>query len=154
MTNKKIYTPTSPPHPFYPAATSSLHHAISPPPSTGRESKAIPIVAPPSPCKATSISTTSTHSLTKENLLSNNESITRKVAGPSSSTTSSSAAAAAVAVAVSGNSTEKEIEALLLSFDGKTLHQQKQLLGDKLFPLVKVSNSYHVLGAIELTLLL
>lgn len=33
----------------------------------------------------------------------------------------------------------KDVEALLLSFEGKPVHEKKQLLGDKLFPLVKVN---------------
>lgn len=31
-----------------------------------------------------------------------------------------------------------EIKAMLNSFDGKAIHEKKQLLGDQLFPLVKV----------------
>jgi hypothetical protein len=99
----------------------------------GRESKAIPIVAPPK--TANSTSSASTHSLTKENLLNNNsETITRKVAGPSSSSTSSAPPIVVAATAAA----DKEVEALLISFEGKPIHEKKQLLGDKLFPLVKV----------------
>jgi hypothetical protein len=32
-----------------------------------------------------------------------------------------------------------EIEALFETFKGKPMHEQKQLLGDRLFPLVKVN---------------
>lgn len=32
----------------------------------------------------------------------------------------------------------KEIESLLMSLEGKPIHEKKQLLGDRLFPLVKV----------------
>lgn len=31
-----------------------------------------------------------------------------------------------------------EIQTMLSSFEGKAIHEQKQLLGDQLFPLVKV----------------
>jgi hypothetical protein len=33
------------------------------------------------------------------------------------------------------------VKALLNSFEGKSLHEQKQLLGDELFPLVKVGQT-------------
>lgn len=34
-----------------------------------------------------------------------------------------------------------EIKAMLNSFDGKAIHEKKQLLGDQLFPLVKVRST-------------
>lgn len=40
-----------------------------------------------------------------------------------------------------------KVESLISSFEGKPLHEQKQLLGDQLFPLVKViivGVSFHV----------
>ncbi|KAI9473731.1 MAG: hypothetical protein EXX96DRAFT_579118 [Benjaminiella poitrasii] len=80
-----------------------------------KESKAIPIVAPP-PLDVKS--SKNTHPLTEENLhnkMSN------------SSTTQSS----------EKSDIRKEIESLLDSLEGKPIHEKKQLLGDKLFPLVK-----------------
>lgn len=35
-----------------------------------------------------------------------------------------------------------EIDAMLSSFDGKAIHEKKQLLGDQLFPLVKVKYTW------------
>lgn len=82
--------PLSPPlsQPFY-----------STPTTMRRESKAIPIVAPPH---------------------------------PSSSANSNKKPDSPPVVK------NKDVEALLLSFEGKPVHEKKQLLGDKLFPLVKV----------------
>lgn len=93
-------TTTSPAQPYY---TPVQRNAIpSPPiPSARRESKAIPIVAPPP--KPTSVSNTS-----------------------------SSSASTSTAI-------KEEVESMLISFEGKPVHEKKQLLGDKLFPLVKVS---------------
>lgn len=39
------------------------------------------------------------------------------------------------------NEAPTEISNLLISLEGKPLHEQKQLLGDQLFPLVKVNES-------------
>ena len=36
-----------------------------------------------------------------------------------------------------------EIKAMLASFDGKAIHEKKQLLGDQLFPLVKATGIKH-----------
>lgn len=38
--------------------------------------------------------------------------------------------------------TQKEIESLLISLENKPTHEKKQLLGDKLFPLVKVESKH------------
>ncbi|GAN00603.1 polyadenylate-binding protein 1 [Mucor ambiguus] len=105
MRNYKKPTSPSPPtttasaQPYY---TPVQRNVIpSPPiPSARRESKAIPIVAPPP--KPTSVTNTS----------------------------SSSASTSTVV--------KEEVESMLLSFEGKPIHEKKQLLGDKLFPLVKV----------------
>lgn len=102
----------SPPHsqPYY---GSPLNQAPHTPPLTTmrRESKAIPIVAPPHP-PSSSTMTSSTASLTKENLANSETTPTPII--------------------------NKDVEALLFSFEGKPIHEKKQLLGDKLFPLVKV----------------
>ncbi|KAI8066288.1 uncharacterized protein B0P05DRAFT_553712 [Gilbertella persicaria] len=115
----------SPTHqqPYYNPATSppiQREHNLSPPfIQPVKESKAIPIIAPPSTIvKAPS---TKTASLTKENLMNNNE----KTPEPSS------------ASPIISSSANKEIEELLVSLEGKPIHERKQLLGDKLFPLVK-----------------
>lgn len=39
-----------------------------------------------------------------------------------------------------------EIKAMLSSFDGKAIHEKKQLLGDQLFPLVKVKIAFYYFG--------
>lgn len=39
--------------------------------------------------------------------------------------------------------TQKEIQSLLDSLENKPTHEKKQLLGDKLFPLVKVKTNKH-----------
>jgi len=36
-----------------------------------------------------------------------------------------------------------EIKAMLASFEGKAIHEKKQLLGDQLFPLVKATGIKH-----------
>lgn len=130
MTSSNITKkPLSPPlsQPYYPSNqhnsgnASSLRSPVaipiqSPPLNTlRRESKAIPIVAPPPP-------TTSSAPLTKENL-ANNKILTGSTSSP---------------VVTNSNTSSSDIEALLLSFEGKPVQDKKQLLGDKLFPLVKV----------------
>lgn len=92
-------TTTSSAQPYY---TPAQRNAIpSPPiPSARRESKAIPIVAPPA--KPTSVTNTSSSSASTSTVI------------------------------------KEEVESMLISFEGKPIHEKKQLLGDKLFPLVKV----------------
>jgi hypothetical protein len=139
MTSSNITKkPLSPPlsQPYYPpnqhtsGNSTSLRSPVaipiqSPPLNTlRRESKAIPIVAPPPPPPATTTTATTTSApLTKENL-ANNKNLT-------GTTTTSS-------VVTPNSNANSEIEALLLSFEGKPIQDKKQLLGDKLFPLVKV----------------
>ncbi|GAA5806170.1 hypothetical protein HPULCUR_011700 [Helicostylum pulchrum] len=102
----------SPPHSQPSYYGSPLNQAPHTPPLTTmrRESKAIPIVAPPHP-PSSSTMTSSTASLTKENLVNSDTTPTPII--------------------------NKDVEALLFSFEGKPIHEKKQLLGDKLFPLVK-----------------
>ncbi|KAL9547423.1 hypothetical protein MBANPS3_006173 [Mucor bainieri] len=91
-------TTTSPAQPYYAPAP---RNAIPSPPIPGvrRESKAIPIVAPPP--KPTSVTNTSSSSASTSTVI------------------------------------KEEVESMLISFEGKPVHEKKQLLGDKLFPLVK-----------------
>lgn len=117
LTKKSPSPPQSQPS-YYGSPLNQTPHT---PPLTSmrRESKAIPIVAPPHP-PSSSTMTSSTASLTKENLVD-------------------SAPTPII---------NKDVEALLFSFEGKPIHEKKQLLGDKLFPLVKVvphlkNNSIH-----------
>lgn len=148
--------PLSPPlsQPYYPSTqhtngttnASSLRSppvAIpiqSPPLNTmRRESKAIPIVAPPAAAVVTPAATSSSAPLTKENLANN-----KILTGTSTTTTTTTAAnttsSSSLALAANSSSSaniNSEIEALLLSFEGKPIQEKKQLLGDKLFPLVK-----------------
>ncbi|KAI9356068.1 hypothetical protein BD770DRAFT_390373 [Pilaira anomala] len=106
LTKKSPSPPQSQPS-YYGSPLNQTPHT---PPLTSmrRESKAIPIVAPPHP-PSSSTMTSSTASLTKENLVD-------------------SAPTPII---------NKDVEALLFSFEGKPIHEKKQLLGDKLFPLVK-----------------
>lgn len=60
---------------------------------------------------------------------------------PHSSSSSSSSLTNKKLVDSSAPIKNKDVEALLLSFEGKPIHEKKQLLGDKLFPLVKVTNT-------------
>lgn len=107
----------SPPHSQPSYYGSPLNQAPHTPPLTTmrRESKAIPIVAPPHP-PSSSTMTSSTASLTKENLVNSDTTPTPII--------------------------NKDVEALLFSFEGKPIHEKKQLLGDKLFPLVKVVHTH------------
>lgn len=82
----------------------------STPTTMRRESKAIPIVAPP-PTPPLPHSSSSSSSLTNKKMVDS-----------------------------SAPTKNKDVEALLLSFEGKPIHEKKQLLGDKLFPLVKVTH--------------
>ncbi|EPB82196.1 hypothetical protein HMPREF1544_11079 [Mucor circinelloides 1006PhL] len=116
--------PTSPPattpsaQPYY----SPIQRNVipSPPiPTARRESKAIPIIAPPA----------------KPNSVTN---------------TSSSSASSSTAI-------KEEVKSMLLSFEGKPIHEKKQLLGDKLFPLVKSTGTkqapkvtIHLLDTVDL----
>ncbi|CAO3622628.1 unnamed protein product [Mucor hiemalis] len=143
MTSSNITKkPLSPPlsQPFYPTHhqhnsgnTSSLRSPVavpipSPPLNTlRRESKAIPIVAPPS-VTSTATTTSSSAPLTKENLANN------KILSDTSTTTSNTKSATSTSTA---SNAKNEIEALLRSIEGKPIQEKKQLLGDKLFPLVK-----------------
>jgi hypothetical protein len=103
---KPIIAPTSPPHSSTQSQQQTYYtpiqrNIIPSPTITRRESKAIPIVAPPP--KPISVTNTSN----------------------SSATTSTAV--------------KEEVESMLISFEGKPIHEKKQLLGDKLFPLVKVN---------------
>ncbi|KAI7904631.1 uncharacterized protein BX663DRAFT_503026 [Cokeromyces recurvatus] len=109
-----MYT-SSPPQPIYYNNEAMLPTVIK------KESKAIPIVAPSPSNTHLKESETTTHLLTKENLLSNdnnNVEITSTLSDKS-------------------DTNHKDIESLLNSLEGKPIHEKKQLLGDKLFPLVK-----------------
>ncbi|KAI8340983.1 hypothetical protein EDC96DRAFT_449829, partial [Choanephora cucurbitarum] len=95
-------------------------------------------------------------SLTQENLMNN-----QKAAEATTNTNTTSASANAGATNTTTNTTtmsatstapvvqtatgqqprSKEIEQLLLSIEGKPIHEKKQLLGDKLFPLVKATGT-------------
>jgi hypothetical protein len=48
-------------------------------------------------------------------------------------------AVGAAAAVVESTPKAAEIKAMFSSFDGKAMHEKKQLLGDQLFPMVKVS---------------
>jgi hypothetical protein len=61
------------------------------------------------------------------------------VAPPSASSASSSTSHQQP---MTNKDTNEEIQALIASFEGKPIHEKKQLLGDKLFPLVKVKYQY------------
>ncbi|KAI7889347.1 uncharacterized protein EV154DRAFT_284373 [Mucor mucedo] len=83
--------------PLSPPLSQPVYSTPTTPTNMKRESKAIPIVAPPTP-KKSSLPVEQQQQQPVKN---------------------------------------KDVEALLLSFEGKPVHEKKQLLGDKLFPLVK-----------------
>ncbi|ORE13680.1 hypothetical protein BCV71DRAFT_188720 [Rhizopus microsporus] len=60
------------------------------------------------------------------------------VAPPSASSASSSTSHQQ---SMTNKDTNEEIQALIASFEGKPIHEKKQLLGDKLFPLVKATGT-------------
>ncbi|ORE01205.1 hypothetical protein BCV72DRAFT_246127 [Rhizopus microsporus var. microsporus] len=60
------------------------------------------------------------------------------VAPPSASSASSSTSHQQP---MTNKDTNEEIQALITSFEGKPIHEKKQLLGDKLFPLVKATGT-------------
>jgi hypothetical protein len=45
--------------------------------------------------------------------------------------------------ATASKDNSEEAQALVASFEGKPIHEKKQMLGDKLFPLVKVRMYFH-----------
>ncbi|KAI8363884.1 hypothetical protein BD560DRAFT_403764 [Blakeslea trispora] len=158
-----IAMPSPPQQPYCNTSMPSIQreHNISPPfVQPIRESKAIPIIAPPPPSSTqktlqptttTTTTTTKPASLTQENLMNNQRATETTVPAPVDAvivkTATSTVAtpptnSTPVAQAASGQkSRRKEIEQLLFSIEGKPIHEKKQLLGDKLFPLVKATGT-------------
>lgn len=98
-----------------------------------RVSKAIPIVAPPPESPATKKPTSSSSSPPppqQQQSTTNGSSITTSNNNTTTTTTSNN------------NDDTADIEALLASLEGKPVHEKKQQLGDRLFPLVKVMHNY------------
>lgn len=95
-----------------------------------RVSKAIPIVAPPpeSPTNKKSTSPSSQQQSTRTTSATNGSSTTTTTTTNNTTTTTSN----------NNNNDTADIEALLASLEGKPVHEKKQQLGDRLFPLVKV----------------
>ncbi|CAO3689073.1 unnamed protein product [Rhizopus stolonifer] len=63
------------------------------------------------------------------------------IAPPSASSASSSSASNQNKVNADANDVNDEVNALMTSFEGKPIHEKKQLLGDMLFPLVKATGT-------------
>ncbi|KAI8973767.1 hypothetical protein BDF20DRAFT_671612 [Mycotypha africana] len=178
FTPSPIATPAQQPI-YYPVINPMMgvhpyHHnnnvAIKPP--IVRESKAIPIVAPPSLSSSDNTSTAQkSSSLTKENLVKNEKIAaenppTSSSAGTSTLTTAATEVDKKITITTPTNtntntsantsnynnnittadqntvaSSNDEIETLLNNIENKPVHEKKQLLGDKLFPLVKATGT-------------
>ncbi|KAI8141654.1 hypothetical protein BJV82DRAFT_618597 [Fennellomyces sp. T-0311] len=113
-----------PPGDITPLPSNNSHSPLASVPSLMRQappqrvSKAIPIVAPPpEPAKSPSPN--------------NNNVVMKKPLTTTNGTSSSSS---------NGHPQSQEVEQLLSSLEGKPVHEKKQQLGDRLFPLVKVKD--------------
>ncbi|CDS09300.1 hypothetical protein LRAMOSA10660 [Lichtheimia ramosa] len=98
-----------------------------------RVSKAIPIVAPPpeSPTNKKSTSPSSQQQSTRTTSATNGSSTTTTTTTNNTTTTTSN----------NNNNDTADIEVLLASLEGKPVHEKKQQLGDRLFPLVKATGT-------------
>ena len=104
-----------------------------------RVSKAIPIVAPPpeSPVTKKSMSPTSQQQQQPTTTTPRTASATNGSAIATTNTT---------ATTNNNNDSTADIESLLASLEGKPVHEKKQQLGDRLFPLVKVMHEFNYIS--------
>lgn len=107
-----------------------------------RVSKAIPIVAPPPESPATKKPTNSSSSPQQQQQQPTTTTPRTTTATNGSSITTSNNNTTTTNTTSNNNDDTADIEALLASLEGKPVHEKKQQLGDRLFPLVKVMHDY------------
>lgn len=103
-----------------------------------RVSKAIPIVAPPPESPATKKPTSSSPPQQQQPTTTT----PRTTSATNGSTTTTSNNTTTTTSTSNNNDDKTDIEALLASLEGKPVHEKKQQLGDRLFPLVKVMHNH------------